>query len=142
MGEYDNPALSDSQNGKDAMFALVGISIPLYGKKYNGLIRESTLQMEKEGFAKEDKINRLNVVFEGAYKNYNDGIRRLKLFQRQYELASRTLNILIEKYAVDGRNFIEVLRIQRKMLSYDLNLDKARVDVNAAVAFVDYLSGK
>ena len=142
VGEYDNPALSESQNGKDAMFALVGISIPLYGKKYNGLIRESTLQMEKEGFAKEDKINRLNIVFEGAYKNYNDGLRRLKLFQRQYELASRTLNILIEKYAVDGRNFIEVLRIQRKLLSYDLNLDKARADVNAAVAFVDYLSGK
>lgn len=142
IGEYNNPSLSDSQNGKDAMFAQVGISIPLYGKKYNGLIRESTLQMEKESFAKVDKINRLNIIFEGAYKNYNDGVRRLKLFQRQYELASRTLNILIEKYAVDGRNFIEVLRIQRKMLSYDLNLDKARSDVNAAVAFIDYLSGK
>jgi cobalt-zinc-cadmium efflux system outer membrane protein len=142
VDKYDNPVLSESENGKDAMFARVGISIPLYGKKYNGLIRESTLQIEKEGFAKEDKINRLNIIFEGAYKNYNDGVRRLKLFQRQYELANRSLNILMENYATDGRNFVEVLRIQRKMLTYDLNLDKARADVNAAVAFVDYLSGK
>ena len=82
------------------------------------------------------------MIFEGAYKSYNDGVRRLKLFQRQYELANRTLTILVEKYATDGRNFIEVLRMQRKMLSYDLNLDKARSDVNAAVAFIDYLSGK
>ena len=142
VDKYDNPSLPDNINGKDAMFARIGITIPLYGKKYNGLIRESKLQAEKEGFAKDDKLNRLNIVFEGAYKNYSDAIRRLTLFQRQYQLANRSLDMLMEKYATDGRNFVEVLRIQRKMLEYDLQLDKSRSDINAAVAFIDYLSGK
>jgi len=142
VGKYDNPALTPEANGKDAMFARIGISIPLYGKKYKGLIRESTLQAEKEGYAKDDKLNKLNIVFEGAYKNYNDAVRRISLFQKQYSLASRSLDMLMEKYATDGRNFVEVLRIQRKMLEYDLKLDKARADVNAAVAFIYYLSGK
>ena len=142
VDKLNNPALSPDINGKDVMFAKIGITIPLYGKKYNGLIKESRLQAEKESYAKDDKINRLNIVFEGAYKDYSDSVRRLSLFQRQYSLASRSLDMLMEKYANDGRNFEEVLRIQRKMLEYDLKLDKARADVNAAVAFIDYLSGK
>ena len=141
VGTYENPGLTESQNGRDAMFARLGVTIPLYGKKYKGLIKESTLQMEKEGYLKDDKINRLSVVFEGVYKNYRDALRRVDLYLTQYGLANQSLNILMEQYASDGKNFVEVLRMQRKLLEYELKLDRARTDVNAAVAFIDYMMG-
>jgi len=142
VDKYENSNLSLSENGRDAMLVKVGVTIPLYGKKYNALIRETELQVKKEGFSKNEKLNRLNVVFEKVFKEYNDSLRRLKLFEKQYNLASRSLNVMMDRYATDGRNFIEVLRMQKKMLSYDLKLDKARTDINASVAFVDYLMGK
>jgi hypothetical protein len=49
---------------------------------------------------------------------------------------------LISSYSSDGVEFEEVLRMERKLLKYALELDKARADKNASTAFINYLTGK
>ena len=131
-----------AQSGKDALFVKVGITIPLYRRKYDGMVKEAVLLQEATQFKKEDKVNALETLFENTYSQYSDADRRLILFQKQSDLASKAIRILESEYASNGKNFEEILRMERKLLKYSLELEKARSDKQAAVAFVTYLMGK
>jgi len=142
IGNSGNPAFDGNENGKDALMAKVGIAIPLYRKKYRGLIREASFEIEAAGLEKEDKVNQLSTLFELGYKDFRDGARRVILYETQLKIADQALDILLAEYSTDNENFEEVLRMERRVLKYELELDKAKADRNAAVAFVEYLMGK
>ena len=131
-----------AQSGKDALFVKVGITIPLYRRKYDGMVKEAVLLQEATQFKKEDKVNALETLFENTYSQYSDADRRLILFRKQSDLASKAIRILESDYASNGKNFEEILRMERKLLKYSLELEKARSDKQAAVAFVTYLMGR
>ncbi|MCB9360092.1 MAG: TolC family protein [Flavobacteriales bacterium] len=142
IGDTDSP-MAGNEGGKDAIvFPMVGITIPLYRKKYKAMINEASLNIEATQFQKENQQNQLTILFEKGYKDYADGERRIVLFQKQLKLAKKSLDILLTSYSNNGQNFEEVLRMERKVLKYALELDKARADKNAAVAFISYLLGK
>ncbi|PCH98370.1 MAG: hypothetical protein COB85_01700 [Bacteroidetes bacterium] len=142
VGKSDNPNL-EGENGRDALLLPeVGITIPLYRKKYKAMINESMLKMESVQFGRKEKQNQLTVLFENGYKDYSDAGRRISLYEKQTALADKSLGILLTSYSGNGENFEEVLRMERKVLKYTLELDRARADKNASVAFINYLLGK
>ena len=106
------------------------------------MIKEASLYMEATQFKKEDKQNQLIILFEKGYKDYKDGERRIVLFEKQLKLAEKSLAILLTAYSTNSQNFEEVLRMERKVLKYALEQDKARADKNAAAAFINYLLGR
>ena len=89
-----------------------------------------------------DKINVLETTFANANKDYKDADRRIPLFRGQSDRAGKALRILQTAYESDGKNFEEVLRMERMLLKYKLELEKARSDKQAAIAFINYLAGK
>jgi outer membrane protein TolC len=97
--------------GKDALQLKVGISIPLYRKKYSSMLKESKIQQQIIDDKKEDKINTLETLFEKVYNEYNDANRRLILFEKQDELAARAIQLLEICYANSGRKFEDNLRM-------------------------------
>ena len=52
------------------------------------------------------------------------------------------MEILITGYSTAGKDFEELLRMERMILKYSLELEKARADQNTAVAYLNYLMGK
>jgi len=141
IGKGSNPTMADA--GKDAfVFPMVGISIPLYRKKYTAMVKEAALMQESTKNKKLDKINILETTFEKANKDYKDADRRIPLFHGQSDRAKKALSILQTEYESDGKNFEEVLRMERQLLKYKLELEKARSDKQAAIAFINYLAGK
>lgn len=130
-------------SGKDAfMFPKIGFSIPIFRKKYQAIVQEVALLEAAKDFEKEDKNNWLENIFEMSYKNYKDANRRLKLFRNQTDLAAKSLKILETEYTTSNANFEELLRIEKQLLSYKLELEKAKADKQAAISFVNYLMGK
>lgn len=141
IGKGSNPTMADA--GKDAfVFPMVGISIPLYRKKYTAMVEEAALMQESTENKKLDKINALETTFAKANKDYKDADRRIPLFHGQSDRAEKALSILQTEYESDGKNFEEVLRMERQLLKYKLELEKARSDKQAAIAFINYLAGK
>jgi outer membrane protein TolC len=138
IGKGDN-----NMAGTDAiMLPTVGISIPLYRNKYKAMLNEAVYL---ETAKKEEKINKQNVlgtVFEQSWKDFSDAKRRVSLNESQSELAQKSLKLLETEYATDSKNFEEILRMERKLLKYGLELEKARADKQVAVSFIDYLMGK
>ncbi|MFV1951993.1 MAG: TolC family protein [Nitrospinota bacterium] len=141
ISERTNIELPD--NGRDAIILpQVGIKIPLYRNKYNAMIKEASLQKEAVRFEKEDTSNQLETYFEKAYRDYLDGKRRVKLYTHLFDLANQALDILVTDYTSAGKDFEEVLRMDKKVLKYELELEKARADQNTAVAYINYLMGR
>lgn len=140
VGENSNS--TDPNNGKDALlFPSIGVSIPIYRKKYKAMIKEAQYLQESEIAKKEDKRNTLNTILENTYKDYNDSERRIFLNKKQSEIAKKVLDVLITSYSTNSKDFEEVLRIERQLLGYRLAQQKAITDKNAAIAFMHYLLG-
>ncbi|WP_164975232.1 TolC family protein [Lutibacter sp. HS1-25] len=138
----ENPMSVDPNNGNDAMmFPQIGVSIPLYRKKYKAMIAEAQYMQEAETARKEDQENTLSTIYQNTYKDFSDGNRRIHLNQKQAEIAKKVLDILITSYSTNSTDFEEVLRIERQLLKYELEHQKAIIDKNVAVAFVNYLLG-
>jgi len=127
--------------GRDALMVKVGITLPLYRKKYASMINEAVIQQQVIEDKKLDKVNVLETLFEKVYSEYSDANRRLVLFEKQGKLAKRAIKLLEIEYANNGKNFEEILRMDRGVLKYDLELEKARADKQVAIAFINYLMG-
>jgi outer membrane protein TolC len=140
IGEGNSTA---SNAGQDAfVFPKIGLTIPLYRSKYKAKVQEVVYLQEAKSFEKSDKENTLTVLFESVWKDYQDANRRYSLYQTQTELAKKSLSILESNYATNNMDFEEILRMERKLLKYALELQKATADKEAAVAFIHYLQGK
>jgi len=133
----------NSFGGKDALlFPKIGITIPLFRGKYNAMIRQAELLQESVAARKEDKSNLLETLAENTWKDYLDAGRRLELFRAQSLRAHQAIRMLQTAYTTQNKDFEEVLRMQRKVLTYDLELEKARTDLNTVLAFTKYLRGR
>jgi cobalt-zinc-cadmium efflux system outer membrane protein len=128
--------------GTDAfVFPKIGLSIPLYRNKYKAMVKEVVFLETAKSLEKDNKSNILESLFEKGWKDYRDGERRIYLFHSQLELARKALHILETNYATGNKNFEEILRMERKLLKYNLELEKAKADKQAAISFISYLMG-
>ncbi len=106
------------------------------------MVNEAVYLQKSVTNQKVEKKNVLETLFENTNKNYKDADRRLDLNKRQSILANQAMQILQTEYSTQNKNFEEILRMERRLLKYTLELEKARADKNAAVAFMEYLMGK
>jgi outer membrane protein TolC len=133
----------DQLPGTDAfMFPMVGITIPLYRSKYKAMVEETLRLQEAKGAEQAERYNLLETLLEKSWKEYLDAGRRIRLYQSQTELAAQSVTLLETSYATGGSDFEEILRMERKLLNYGLELEKARADKQAARSFIHYLMGK
>jgi len=129
--------------GTDAfVFPKIGLTIPLYRNKYKAMVKEVVYLETAKALEQDNKSNILESLFEKGWKDYRDGERRIHLFHSQLELAIKSLRLLETNYATGNKNFEEILRMERKVLKYNLELEKAKSDKQAAVSFISYLMGK
>ena len=105
------------------------------------MIQEAVYQESAKALEKQDRMNMLGTLFEKTWNELQDADRRIKLYQKQQDLATRSINLLEVEYTTADINFEEVLRMERKQLYYSLELEKARADKQAAVSFIGYLMG-
>ena len=134
---------ANNMAGTDAfVFPTIGLSIPLYRNKYKAMVQEVVYLESAKNNEKVNQTNVLETLFEGSWKDYLDAGRRITLYHSQLDLAQKSMNLLETEYATGNKNFEEILRMERKVLKYNLELEKATADKQAAIAFISYLMGK
>lgn len=106
------------------------------------MVNEVIYLQEAKEFELVDKVNILDTILENVWKNYLDADRRLHLYISQLELSNQSLTLLETEYVAGNTNFEEILRMERKVLKYGLELEKARSDKQAAISFLNYLMGQ
>lgn len=142
IGESDN-AMAGANSGKDAIvFPKIGVSIPLFRKKYNSMVKEAIHLQESSENLKQSRKNMLRTMLEMAYNDYKKAERNIKLHNYMFSLSNKSLKILESAYTTSGKNFEEILRMERKTLKHSLEIVKAKTDKITAMAYIDYLMGK
>lgn len=137
----DVPSLAD--NGKDAIMARASFRIPIFRNKYNAKVQQAELNMQSVQSQIIDKENKLETDLTSSLRDFYDAQRRFQLYdQKQIQRVEQALNIMTQKYATDSSNFEEILRMQRKLLDYQLSRIQALVDMQITSAYIDYLTGK
>jgi outer membrane protein TolC len=126
-------------NGKDMLMPMVTVTLPIYRKKYNSMIREAELMNIATSKNYEAAANSLQTEYYQAVQVYRDAKRRVKLYNDQYLLASKSLDILLKSYSVSGSSLTDVLRIRQQSLDYELKKIEAVADYNIAVAWLKRL---
>jgi outer membrane protein TolC len=130
-------------NGKDVIIGQFNIQIPLYRKKYRAQKKQAQLQLQAVQDRQIATENSLLTTLEETLRDFYDARRRVSLYKDiQIQRTRQALDILTEEYATSATDFEELLRLQRKLLEFQLAREEAVVDQNTAVAFTEYLYGK
>ncbi len=129
-----------SMGGDDMVMPMVRVSIPIYRKRYNALQKEAELRQLAAQERRENTVNLLTTQWSSALRDLDDAYRRTKLYKEQTELASQALNLLMTRYATDGRDFEDVLRVQQQLLDYKMKLITSIVDQHTSVALLESLA--
>ena len=135
-----NPsAMAPDMNGKDMIMPMVTVTLPIYRKKYKAMREEVELlkTANKQGY--QATANALQTEYYEALQLFQDAQRRVKLYENQYGLAERSLNILQKNFAASGTGLTDVLRIRQQALDYELKKIEAISDNNTAIAWLKRL---
>lgn len=128
-----------SRNGRDVLMPKVSVKIPLYKSKNAARVKQ--VEYEQLAIANQAQSieNQLLAQLEKGFTDYQIAQRQAELYHQQLALAQQTLDLIITTYSVDGRNFEEVLRIQKEIVAYKVALVKTAHTMQTAVAFIESL---
>jgi outer membrane protein TolC len=128
-----------SMNGKDMMMPMVTVTLPVYRKKYTAMRNEAVLMDDAAAQNYQAISNSLQVEYYQAVQLYQDARRRIRLYDTQYNLASRSLDLLIKSFSSSEADLEDVLRVQQQTLDYELKKIGAIADLNTASAWLKRL---
>ncbi len=132
-----------TQPGKDAiLLPLLTVKLPLYRGKYKAKIEAARFQQKAVQQQYEQEENELVTQFEQANKNYRVATRNIEHYHQQLNKAQQSVEILMANYQTNEEEFEEVLRMEQRVLNYQLKLQKAYVKQHIAFAQLEYLFGK
>jgi outer membrane protein TolC len=126
-------------NGKDMIMPMVTVTLPIYRKKYKAMRSEAVL-METVNIQKYNSTsNSLQTEYYQAVQLFQDSQRRMKLYNNQYSLANKTLDIMLKSFSTSGNALTDILRIRQQTLDYEFKQVEAVVDFNTSVAWLERL---
>lgn len=126
-------------NGKDMLMPKVMLKLPLFKSKYEAAIQEQEYKVLALEEKKEDAALQLLTALEQGFTDYRRAKRQIALYREQIDLANRALDLLVTVYSTDSKDFEELLRMERQILSDQLAILKAQKEGNVAVAFIESL---
>lgn len=121
-----------AKNGRDIVQLRGAVKIPLNRNKYEAKEREENIKITALADKKTDVSNRFMATIEKAYANYETAQLRMDLYQKQIEITKAAIRILEINYSVKGKNFDELLRLEKELIDYDLKILKAIVQSHLA----------
>ena len=127
-------------NGRDVLMPMISLSLPIYRKRNSAAIQESQkMQMSLE-YQIVDFENQLISSYELARYEKDKAYTQYELFEAQKERLVQLANLLYSEYSNSGKDFEELLRTQRDILKYDLNITMAVKSFYVAQAKMDFIT--
>jgi outer membrane protein TolC len=134
-----NPMSTSSMSGQDMIMPMVTVTLPFYRKKYIAMKTEAGLLGTAALQNYQATVNSLQTEYYQAVQFYHDARRRIKLYENQYLLASKSLDLMIKSFSTSSSGLTDVLRVRQQTLDYELKQVEALSDFNTAVAWLKRL---
>jgi len=126
-------------NGKDMIMPMVVFTLPIYRKKYTAMQNEAELLKAATSENYQATANSLQSEYYQAVLLYQDAQRRVKLYENQFQLASKSLDLMLKSFSTSSSGLTDVLRVRQQTLDYELRQVEAVADFNTAIAWLKRL---
>lgn len=130
---------ASSMNGTDMLMPMISVTLPVYRKKYTAMREEASLLSKASSMSYQAMSNSLQTEYFMAVQLYQDARRRVKLYEDQYLLASKSLEIMLKSFSTSAAALTDVLRVRQQTLDYELKQVEAITDLNTASAWLNRL---
>jgi outer membrane protein TolC len=130
---------TSSMNGKDMIMPMVVFTLPIYRKKYTAMQNEAELLKAATSENYQATANSLQSEYYQAVLLYQDAQRRVKLYEIQFQLASKSLDLILKSFSTSSSGLTDVLRVRQQTLDYELKQVEAVADFNTAIAWLKRL---
>jgi outer membrane protein TolC len=134
-----NAMTTPDMNGKDMIMPMVTATLPIYRKKYKAMREETDFLKLANAQNYQATVNSLQTEYYQAMQLYQDAQRRIKLFANQYQLASKSFDIMLKGFSTSSVELFEILRIHQQTLDYEYKQVEAVADYNTSVAWLKRL---
>ncbi|MCX6329211.1 MAG: TolC family protein [Bacteroidia bacterium] len=134
-----NEMSTSSMNGKDMIMPMVSVTLPIYRKKYTAMQKEADLLSIAASQNYQATANTLQTEYYQAVQLYQDAQRRVQLYENQYNLASKSLDLMLKSFSTSSSGLTDVLRVRQQTLDYELKQVEAVADFNTAIAWLKRL---
>jgi outer membrane protein TolC len=134
-----NAMSTSSMNGNDMIMPMVVLTLPIYRKKYTAMQNEAELLRTATSENWQATANSLQSEYYQAVLLYQDAQRRVKLYENQYQLASKSLDLMLKSFSTSSSGLTDVLRVRQQTLDYELKQVEAVADFNTAIAWLKRL---
>lgn len=129
-------------DGSDMLMPMLGVSLPIWRKKYDAMKQEALLMQGSTEQMKQNVSNMLESQWSQALYDLKNARQRLDLFAKQNESTKIALDLLVTAYANSGADFTEILRTEQMLLQYRLMTEAAHKDYLVAYAQLEFLMAK
>jgi outer membrane protein TolC len=130
---------TSSMNGKDMIMPMIVLTLPIYKKKYTAMQNEAELLKAATSENWQATANSLQSEYYQAVLLFQDAQRRVKLYENQSQLASKSLDLILKSYSTSSSGLTDVLRVRQQTLDYELRKVEAVADFNTAIAWLKRL---
>ncbi len=130
---------ASSMNGADMIMPMISVTLPVNRKKYTAMREEASLLSKASSMNNQAMSNSLHTEYFMAVELYRDARRRVKLYEDQYLLASKSLEIMLKSFSASAASLTDVLRVRQQTLDYELKRIEAIADLNTAAAWLNRL---
>ena len=134
-----NPMSTSEMNGKDMVMPMITATLPIYRKKYKAMREETDLLKSANAQNYKATANSLQTEYYQALQLFKDANRRVILYENQYLLASKSLDILLKNFATATAALTDILRVRQQMLDYEYKHIEAIADNNTSIAWLKRL---
>lgn len=130
---------SSPMNGTDMIMPMVSATLPIYRKKYKAMQSEADLLKTSTAQNYAATANSLQTEYYQAVQLFLDAGRRMDLYSNQYQLANKSLDIMLKSFSASGSSLTDILRIEQQTLDYELKQVEAVADFNISIAWLKRL---
>lgn len=134
-----NEMSTSPMNGDDMVMPMITATLPIYRKKYIAMRDEADFLKSANAQNYKAVANSLHTEYYQALQLYQDAQRRTKLYADQYQLASKSLDIMFKSFASSGSSLTDILRVRQQTLDYEYRQVEAIADYNTSVAWLKRL---
>lgn len=134
-----NMMSASEMNGNDMLMPMLTVTLPVYRKKYTAMNTEADLLGTAASLNYEATANALLTEYYQAVQLYQDAQRRMQLYESQFQLASKSLDLMLKSFTASSSGLTDVLRVQQQTLDYELKKTEAVADFNTAAAWINRL---
>lgn len=108
--------------GSNVLMPMVGMTIPIYRKKYKAKIQETKLLSDAYEQEKSWAINQLYRERSQVNTELLQASQELDLYTKQIAKVEKAKELLLTYYSTAGQDFEELLRLQQEQFTYESTL--------------------